>query len=38
MYASYSELFKKLKNNIKIKVGQVVLSYWSKHYFDYFDP
>ena len=31
MYAAYSKLSKELKNDIKIKVGQAVLSYWSKN-------
>ena len=34
LYASYRKLFKEVKNNNKIKVGQAVLElscYWSKH-------
>ena len=38
MYASYSELSTELKNNIKIKVGQVVLELLIQNQqFDYFD-
>ena len=30
IYASYTKLSKEPKNSIKIKVGQGILSYWSK--------
>ena len=38
VYASDSKLSRELKNNIKIKVGQEVMSYWSKQNFECFDP
>ena len=36
IYTFYSELSKKLKNIIKLLVGQRLLSYWSKQHFDFF--
>ena len=32
------EIVQKLKNGIKFKLAKWFLSYWSKHYFDCFDP
>ena len=38
LYASCGKLFKKLRNSIKIWVGQAVLDLLIKQYFDCFDP
>ena len=37
-YASYSELYKEVKNSIKSNVGQVVLELLIQQHFDGFDP